>query len=532
MARKDVASGRRVARLLVTAAVALLLAVMSAPPCRQGMAAPPDGATVISADEANAAAGRWLQLILEQDGQWAGSATPSLGPIGELRRGDMTVAYYVPVRPRGFIILSILRDFAPIMAYSTKSDLNPEEEGGMTGLLKDVGQARVEFTLRKFGSLEAARLAEIDPSTSALNRQVWSRLLTLDVDRLAGLDSILPLSAGEAGPLLRTNWHQRPPYNNQCPNLGCPWPDYGNYNQNAWVGCVPLGMAQIMRYFAWPPRYMGQPYQWTNMLESYVWNKWNRRFEDQNGVPVTQAQIDAVADLCADVGSTLDIDYGCDGTGAHMCNWYYDDARDAFEDHFLYSDPEHDEPWCEERDSYDFATWWAMIVEEVDHNRPMLYRIADTDFDHLIVVDGYRDTRGHYEVHANYGWVDDNYDAWYTLDQFYCNGPCDWGKYEMVRMIYPRTGWCNYASGTFGPASVPSYVYCDVTLNNVTMNGGTWLQFLPGKKITCGAATFVNIYGNDNPGTRFYSEGVSSRGLKVSSGGKITLHPNGSIKVY
>lgn len=214
-----------------------------------------------------------------------------------------------------------------------------------------------------------------------------------------------------------------------------------------------------------------------------------------------------------------------------MCNWYYDDARDAFEDHFLYSDPDQDEPWCEDRDDYEFLEWWSMIVWEVDHNRPMLYRIADTDFDHLIVVDGYDDTGGHYQVHANYGW-DDGYNAWYTLDQFYCDGPCDWGKYEMVRMIYPRTGLCDSASGLFSPASAPYYIYCDLTLYNVTIQGGAWFQFLPGKKVTSGAASFADIYGNDDPGTRFYSEGVSSRGLKVNAGGEIKLHPSGSIKVH
>ncbi len=115
----------------------------------------------------------------------------------------------------------------------------------------------------------------------------------------------------------------------------------------------------------------------------------------------------------------------------------YDDARDAFEDHFFYSDPEWDEPWCEERDSYEFLEWWYMIVLEVDWNRPMLYRIADENFDHLIVVDGYDDTGGQYQVHANYGWGPESHTTWYTLDDFNCNGECEWSKYEMVRMIYP-----------------------------------------------------------------------------------------------
>ena len=522
---------RWMVRLLYAAVVALLLSLLGIPPVQQGMAVSPEEPAVITAEEATAAAENWLKLILERDGQWAGTTTPSLGPLGTLRRGDMTVGYYVPVRPRGYIALSNIRDFEPVMAYSTESDLDPAEEGGMAGLLKDVGQARVKYILREFGSLEAARLKDIDPDTSARNREIWKRLLAPAAGSLSELSSMLAMNSGRAGPLIQTAWDQMPPYNNRCPAQGCSWPGYGNYNQNAVAGCVPVGMAQIMRFFAWPPSFGGQAYQWTNMLEIYLWDPVERRFEDAAGRPVTQAEIDAVADLAADAGSTLDIDYGCSSTTAYMCNWYYDDARDAFEDHFFYSDPEWDEPWCEERDSYNFMEWWSMIVEEVDHNRPMLYRIADTDFAHLIVVDGYDDTSGQYQVHANYGWGD-GHTTWYTLDQFDCRGPCDWGKYEMVRMIYPRTGMCVHIAGLFSPASVPYYVYCDLLLYNVTIQGGAWFQFLPGKKVTCAEATTAEIIGNNDSGTRFYSEGIFSRGLRVGGGGKIKLYPAGSIKVY
>ncbi len=524
--------GRRLARLLCMITVLLLFPLIFMVPGGQGTAAPPGGSAVVTREEAYRAAGSWLKFVLERDGQWAGSTQPSLGTLGELRRGAMTTAYYVPVSPRGYIALSILRDFAPIMAYSTESDLVPAEEEGMAGLLKDVGQTRIEYILRQFGSLEAARLGEIDPATTARSRELWSRLLVPESGDFSELSLILPTSSGRAGPLLRSFWSQRPPYNNLCPNQGCSWPGFGNFNQNAVAGCVPLGMAQIMRYYAWPPSFRGQPYQWTDMLDAYIWDSIDRRFEDLTGAPVSQAQIDAVADLVADAGSVLDIDYGCNSTTAYMCNWYYDDARDAFEDHFFYSDPRWDEPMCEERDSYDFLAWWYMIVEEIDHNRPMLYRIADDDFSHLIVVDGYDDTGGHYQVHANYGWGLEGHTTWYTLDEFDCSGPCDWGEYEMVRMIYPRTGLCVHISGLFSPASVPYYVYCDLLLYDVTIQGGAWFQFLPGKKITCAEGSFADILGNNDPGTRFYSEGLWSRGLKISGGGKVKLYPNGSIKMY
>ncbi|MGC8827748.1 MAG: C10 family peptidase, partial [Anaerolineae bacterium] len=274
---------RRLAHLLCAVIAALLLVLVQFPAGGRGTAAPPGEPAVISADEAYQAAESWLRFILKRDGQWAGSAEPSLRTLGELRQDGMTLIYYVSISPRGYIALSPLRDFAPIMAYSTESDLDPDAEGGMTSLLKDVGQERIQYTLRLFGSLEAARLVEIDPDTSARNREVWSRLLGQEAGDLSELNAKYPMTSGRAGPLMQTFWHQRPPYNNRCPNQGCSWPGFGNYNQNAVTGCVPLAMAQIMRYFAWPPSFEGQSYQWTDMLTMYIWDSAEHRFEDPSG---------------------------------------------------------------------------------------------------------------------------------------------------------------------------------------------------------------------------------------------------------
>ncbi len=532
MIRKGTALSPRLIGLLCMVTVILLFSPILMLAGERTAAALSDSSAVVREEEAYRAAKSWLKFILERDGQWAGTTMPTLGNLGELRKGGMTAAYYVPVSPRGYIVLSTLRDFAPIMAYSTESNLDPRAEEGMAGLLKDVGLARITYTLQQFGSLEAARLDEIDRDTSAQNREIWSRLLGPEGADWKELSQVLPTASGRAGPLMRTLWSQSPPYNNRCPNQGCSWPGFGYFNQNAVSGCVPLGIAQIMRYFAWPPSFQGESYQWTAMLDAYIWDPVQSRFEDLSGLPVTGAQIDAVADLVADAGSVLDIDYGCDRTGAYMCNWYYADARDAFEDHFLYSNPRWDEPFCEDRDSYEFLEWWYMIVEEVDQNRPMLYSIADTNFSHLIVVDGYDDTGGQYQVHANYGWGVEGHTTWYTLDNFDCNGPCDWDEYGMVRMIYPRTGLCVGIAGLFSPASLPYYVYCDLLLYDVTIQGGAWFQFLPGTKVTSAQGYVANIIGNDAPGTRFFSEGLVSRGMRVSGGGKIKLYANGSIKVH
>ena len=238
-----------------------------------------------------------------------------------------------------------------------------------------------------------------------------------------------------------------------------------------------------------------------------------------------------------------DIEYKCDQTSAHVCDPAYHDARDAFEDDF-YFDTSGNELDCEDRDEHDYDGWWERIIYEIDRNRPMLYRICnhedDHDFDHAIVVDGYDDSSGQYKVHANYGWNGDEQNTWYDLDWFDCdtdngwNLRCEWDDEYMIRYIYPRNGLSEWYTGTLstygGAGTLHHYIYNDTYSNNLTVQGGARLQFLPGVCLICNGNT-ITIDGSSSD-TRFFSNGIPTQGLKVTEGGKIKLSPNGSICVY
>lgn len=490
---------------------------------------------MVQLHEAQAVAENWIQFILERDGRWGEEQNPSLGQITELRRGNVLLGYCAAVQPRGYIVVSSLQNFAPIKAYSTDSDLDPSKEGGMAAMLKDDLESRAMFLIRKYGALDDANLEEFDKGTPQATWMLWSYLLQGGA-LSANLGSIRKDSRGQVGPLLETSWDQGPPYNDDCPDMGCGFA----FNDNALVGCVPLGLAQIMRYYCWPP-YFDWHYDWPNMLNRYVYDSGSNWFNDEQGNPVTQAQIDAVADLCRDPGTVIHIDYGCSSTGAYMCNWYYDDARDALEDHFFYSNPSWDEPVCEERDSYDFSEWWDMIVREIDYNRPMMFKLANSggSFNHLVVIDGYDDTGGQTQIHANYGW-DDAHTAWYALDSLDCDtapgfqGGCELSEYELVRYIYPRTAIPNH--GTLGPRNsvtdLHHYVYTDEDYCfDLIVEGGAWVQFLPETSLSCSLDS-VAIYGRSPDETRFYSEGLPTRGMKVAANGEIRLWPGGGMIVH
>ncbi len=489
--------------------------------------------------EAEIVAKNWIGFISKRDGSWGGSKAPSVKYVQEFKRGTMKLGYFAAVKPHGFIIISSIKDFMPIKAYSATDDMVPSSEIGMCALLKDVLENRIKFLVHRFGGIKPSNLRNLHKFTPERNRSMWSALSADGSATQSESIGIAPKGSGKVGPLLKTNWHQMPPYNNDCPDQGCLWSSH--FNSNALVGCVPLAMAQIMRFFSWPPSFNDHYYDWPNMLNEYTYSSYFNWFYDETGRLVTLHQIDEVAQLCSDAGSVLHIDYGCDSTTAPMCDFWVADARDGFEDHFHYSSPDEDEPVCEEADSYGKDEWYAMICHEIDRNRPMLFRIANDseNFDHVVVVDGYDSVN---LVHVNYGWAD-AHTAWYKFDDFDCDSAagfqdgCEWTKYEMIRYIYPRGGIYGTFNGVFSPKNdpgdFPQYIYGDLSSSGLTVQGGAWVQFLPGVVMSCSANT-IEIDGRDKTtgDTRFFSNGDPTIGFGVGGNGKIKMYANGAMRVY
>jgi len=507
--------------------------------------------------EARTVAENWFRLIVARDGGWGSTPDPKLGELVEFRRGELLLGYYVPVAPQGYIVISSLTDFPPIKAYSTTSNLDPDRAVGMAALLKDVLEARATFLIERYGGLDSENLSGLSAFTEDRNRQTWSYLLEGGDTLLERFRSLSRDCDVGVGPLLSTSWHQRPPYNNNCidPNNldPCDWPDYGDFNHNHRVGCIPLAMAQIMRYYAWPPFYDGEHYDWPNMLNRYVYDGagW---FNNEHGDPVTQAQIDAVADICSDAGESLrgsgwpcGIGYGCNVTYSIMCHELCPNARGSFEGHFYYGTEGH-QPECVNRDEYTQDEWWDIITTEIDLHRPVDYRIANgpdpfPSFDHSIIVDGY-ETIGTDMVYANYGW-DNAHSTCYSLDWFDCDSgsgfqQCNYNSEYLIRNLFPRNGLCGLFSTDLGPRNgdwdLHDYVYCDAWgAEDVVIEGGAWVQFLPGNSLGSYVGT-VTIGGRPSEpplgATRFFSEGDPTRGLRIGEGGNILIHAGGAIRVH
>jgi hypothetical protein len=183
-------------------------------------------------------------------------------------------------------------------------------------------------------------------------------------------------------PLLTTTWGQGYGYNNYTPNLGC-----SNYsNGNAPAGCVATATAQIMKYHQWP-----LSYNWSSMQNDYG--------------------SDLTSQLMVDIGSNVNMNYGCDGSGTKSFRAMY-----ALTGAFGYSNALYG--------NYNHNT----VLSELSQNKPVILGggekvywaglIAYYGDGHAWVADGYihgfecfYDQNGYVDggygyllIHMNWGW--------------------------------------------------------------------------------------------------------------------------------
>ena len=503
----------------IVALIACLMVIGLAPPT--GATAP--GSGLVSHEEARAVAENWIALIIHHQGNWGGALAAHVREVAELRHGGRVVGYLSRIAPHGFVATSLRRELEPVKAYSTTSDMGEDDGQGMADVIKG-GMARIlEAVEGKLGPIAAAEGRDLESILEINYRPVW--------DELGGSPSAfaMRLASGEAVPryaggrvLLTSSWHQNDPYNRWCPAL------VGSQACNhAVVGCIATAGAQIMRYWNWPPYGEGSPYN--------DWYDWNL-MPDTLTVDSFTRQVDAVAELCMEVGVAAGMDYGCSESSAWLADKPGRDMLDAYEDHFRY----HDGANMVSRGSTFASQWFNLIKADINQDRPIQYAIKTSSLfgGHSMVCDGWQEVGSTRQYHMNYGWGPsvkcDGHacDWWYTLDALYHS---DDRRLEMMLLgIRPETALGSTVSGAYAPAAFP-YRYFDrnATGINASFDAGHFLQFLPGVKVTCRGMGYdkIQFRGWSNANSRLFTRGDSGAGVRIYSG-HIYLFGGGSIKLH
>ncbi len=276
----------------------------------------------------------------------------------------------------GFILVSAVDSYNPVIGYSFDSpwDNNYTDE------------ARKQF----FDSMKHSVIESVNRNTPdpVINNQ-WR-------DLLAGQLSSFR-DDRDVAPLVTTRWNQSPLYNNLCPTIN---------NAHCPVGCTAVAMAQVIRYHAYPPQGAGtHSYTWHDQLltadyGSTIYN-WSNMPTNLNGA--TAAQISATSQFLYQVGVSINMDYGTDGSAS----WY---STNAFTNYFLYPNSIQ----LATRAGMGLQAWKNLLRFELDRGRPLPYGNAY----HAFVCDGYQGTEF---FHFNLGWGGAN-DGYYQVTALTAGG--------------------------------------------------------------------------------------------------------------
>lgn len=209
-------------------------------------------------------------------------------------------------------------------------------------------------------------------------------------------------------PLIKTQWNQSAPYNNDCPQFN---------GETSVTGCVATAMAQAMYYYQWPITAQGGTLTYTSESEysSSQTKEISYNFDDvtfdwsdmltnygSSSADYTQAQGTAVAELMYACGVSVQMDYSPEESGAPSVA-----IAPALYKYFNYSS----ELTMPQRAYYTTEQWENLVYNELAAGRPVLYGGQSIDGGHQFICDGYS---GDGYFHFNWGWSGQS-DGYYLL---------------------------------------------------------------------------------------------------------------------
>ena len=460
----------------------------------------------VTVNEAMTVAENWVFLMTDLRGSWGKDLVARAVDCEEIRVEGRLLGYYCPVMPVGYVVVSPSKLLTPVMLFSDCGYLDMSSDEGMAEFVKDIMGRAVDALERQ------AESASADPSQEPKVRSphgAWEQLMT------TSRGSLCRANYSSGGVLIDSAWDQGPPYNDQIP----PPPAGDDCTAlRCLVGCVATAGAQIMRYWNWPPFGVGSPYS-----NAYDWPN----MPDVLDASSTPAQVNAVAELCREVGIAVDMDYCGDNTDGCQSWSDHPQMRTAFIEDFRYhSDANNIYRYSNGNENYDSDEWFDLMKAQFNLNRPVQYGIST----HSLIADGWCEVtcpndgdgnpllRG---IHINNGHGPNSI-AWWSVDAI----PDEDDDGEFLRDIYPAQSLGSLLSSNYMKQPF-NYRYFDQdATGSATFFAGQFLQFLPG--ITVTSNYWIRFLGSPTDNTILFTRGDATRGIRIYDGA-IRLNNGGSI---
>jgi len=476
-------------------------------------------------EKATTVAKNWLSEYVRSFGSWAGSKNPEIVSSDVITSEGEVTGYNFTVSPAGHIIVQARDELFPVKLYSETGRLD------FSSTVNQNDEVRTWLTEELSGHVRSLRKASRSISLrSSPQKELWDYLSQVSFEKRAKRDDLTV----NIGPLLTTQWHQDDPYNSQCPT------DDVNKCQTI-VGCVATATAQILRYWKYP----SNKWAWDNMPDQVYSFPFS-----------SQAQIDAVSQLCSDVGVSVGMSYGCKESSACLKSTvslfqslgypnaaYY--TRYNLKCGFQISYSDCYTPICiliHSTYTYSAADWLnGFFKPEITANRPVLFAIKGIDTtngntaSHAVVADGYQVFTGGTYIHINFGWGNSNpgnndpTKAWYTPDDITGN-VYDFNTIGAQAVVIGIAPACDFAlsqsSQTFPTTASGSG---SISITTATSDKCQWSSSTNDSWITLSQTT-----GNNN-GTLSYSVAYNSTGVQrtgtISISGKNFTVTQGAVPI-
>ncbi len=270
----------------------------------------------------------------------------------------------------GFIIVSADDAAIPILAYSTSGNFIIQNNA--INFQKFIDEYKDQIHYIRVNDLVATPVI----------RKLWIEYAN-DIFHEADHTS-------SVNPLLKTTWNQSPYYNELCPG-------------GSVTGCGATAMAQVMKYYNYPPQGTGF-HSYNHKTYGTISVNFGNTIYDWNNMPnnVTSSNL-AVATLMYHCGVSQDMDYSPQTSTSGL---YAID--NAFKSFFGYKQTTQ----VYKRENYQDANWISQIKTELDNARPVFYRGAGTGGGHFFILDGYDNTN---YFHINWGWGG-YYDGYFAIN--------------------------------------------------------------------------------------------------------------------
>ncbi len=303
-------------------------------------------------------------------------------------------AFYVWNFDNGFVIISTEDNAEPIQGYSFDDNFVID-----SAFLKNTGISDVLEQKRK--EIKFIKQNHIQGNQKIKDK--WNAY---------GAGVNLPTSiVTQVGSLCQTTWNQSTYYQTLCP-------------QGTYAGCVAIAEAQIMKYWNYPAKGVGNHSYQDAPYGTLSANFSNATYNWANMPNNLTAPNNDVATLIHDIGVAVEMQYGSQGSGAAVYDWNHSwpSAQSSFNDTFGYGfNYSHTvkciapgvncQPSCNPYITWysDMPTYIAILQNEINNGRPILYAGGDIEA-HCWDVDGY-EAGGYF--HMNFGWG--GYDNGYYL---------------------------------------------------------------------------------------------------------------------